>query len=68
MWNVSSFEPLAAGAVMQVSNNEHATSHHLTRPNVKFADLIATCNIIKVTVNVTRLSTLVSFKRISLED
>ena len=30
----------------QVSNNEHATSHHLTRLNVEFAGLIAMCNMI----------------------
>ena len=28
----------------QLSNTVHATSHHLTRLNVEFADLIATCN------------------------
>ena len=35
----------------QLSNNEQATSHHLTRLNVEFADLIATCNIIRCIVH-----------------
>ena len=35
----------------QVSNNEHATSHYLTRLNVEFADLIATCNMTKILDN-----------------
>ena len=30
----------------QISNYLHATSRHLTRLNVEFADLIATCNLL----------------------
>ena len=30
-----------------VSNNEHAKSHHITRLNFEFADLIASCNNIQ---------------------
>ena len=45
MNNVSSFDRTPHSMCGQVSNNEHATSHHLTRLNVEFADLIATCNI-----------------------
>ena len=40
-WNI--FERSPHSMCSQVSNNEHATSHHLTRLNVEFADLIATC-------------------------
>ena len=43
-YNVSSFDRIPRSMCGQVSNNEHVTSHHLTRLNVEFADLIATCN------------------------
>ena len=42
--NVSSFNRTPRSMYGQVSNNEHVTPHHLTRLNVEFADLIATCN------------------------
>ena len=42
---MSSFDRTPRGMYDQVSNNEHAMSHHLTRLNVEFVDLIATCNI-----------------------
>ena len=42
--NVSSFDRTPRSMCSQVSNNEHATSHHLTRLNVEFAYLIATYN------------------------
>ena len=43
--NVSSFDRTPRSMCGQVPNNEHATSHHLTRLNAEFADLIATCNM-----------------------
>ena len=41
---MSSFDRTPRSMCGHVSNNEHATSHHLTRLNVESADLIATCN------------------------
>ena len=45
---MSSFDRTPRNRCGQVSNNEHATSHHLTRLNVEFADLIATCKTLSV--------------------
>ena len=44
IWFVSIFDRTLISMCNQVSNNEHATPRHLTRLNVEFADLIATCN------------------------